>query len=124
MSLHFPDFGTFVGQDRYGLFIFELPVRGFDERMNREMVEVRLGCNDSWEWAAVLTNYRCPTWEEMDEVKGAIWDEEDCVMQLHPPESEYVNIHQYTLWLWRPLKVSIPRPPFGCNSPRLGADNT
>lgn len=38
MSLHFPDFGNFVGQDRYGLFIYELPVGGFDDHMNHEMV--------------------------------------------------------------------------------------
>lgn len=45
--LYFPDFGTFIGQDKYGLFIFELPLGGFDDHGSREMLEVRIGCDDS-----------------------------------------------------------------------------
>lgn len=96
MSLHFPDFGTFIGQDKYGLFIFELPVGGFDDHGSREMLEVRIGCDDSWEWAAVLTNYRCPTWNEMASVKDAIWDEEDCRNAASPSRvrvREYPSAH-------------------------------
>jgi hypothetical protein len=52
-----------------------------------------------------------PTWEEMCEVKDLFWSKEDCVMQLHPPESEYVNNHPHCLHLWRPVNRSIPAPP-------------
>lgn len=52
-----------------------------------------------------------PTWEEMCVVKDLFWDEEDCVVQYHPPKSEYVNCHPHTLHLWRPnndLKITTP----------------
>jgi hypothetical protein len=34
-------------------------------------------------------------------------------MQVHVPASEHINIHPYTLHLWRPLLLEIPRPPQG-----------
>lgn len=67
---------------------------------------------EGWEHVSVSTQVRCPTWEEMCFVKGLFWDDDDCVMQLHPPRSEYVNAHPYCLHLWRPTgDVSIPAPP-------------
>ena len=44
-------------------------------------------------------------------VKTVFWDREDCVVQFHPPESEYVNDHPFCLHLWRPVGVVIARPP-------------
>lgn len=64
-----------------------------------------------WEHVSVSFPHRCPTWEEMSHVKGVFWDEDDCVMQLHPPRSEYVNNHPYCLHLWRPIDAAIPLPP-------------
>ena len=43
-------------------------------------------------------------------VKGLFWEDHECVMQLHPPKSDYVNNHPYCLHMWRPLDVEIPRP--------------
>ena len=57
---------------------------------------------------------RIRTWEEMCQVKNLFWDSEDAVMQLHPPQSTWVNNHRTTLHLWRPLKVDIPLPPEVC----------
>lgn len=53
---------------------------------------------------------RCPTWEEMCFVKSLFWDDEETVMQLHPPKSEYVNNHEYCLDLWKPDSIIIPLP--------------
>jgi len=53
---------------------------------------------------------RTPTWEEMCIIKNIFWDEEDCVMQLHPPKSKYVNNYDSCLHLWRPIELSIPQP--------------
>ena len=64
-----------------------------------------------WEHVSVSLEDRCPTWEEMCHVKGLFWDAEDCVMQLHPPQSQWVNNHPHCLHLWRPLAASIPLPP-------------
>jgi hypothetical protein len=53
---------------------------------------------------------RCPTWEEMCYIKNLIWGEDLTVMQLHPPKSEYVNMHEYCLHLWKPVGVEINLP--------------
>lgn len=53
----------------------------------------------------------CPTWEEMCAIKGMFFLPEECVVQYHPPRSEYVNNHPYCLHLWRPVGQTIPRPP-------------
>lgn len=56
-------------------------------------------------------NERVPTWEEMCWIKGLFWEREECVVQYHPPESEYVNNHPHVLHLWKPLGLDLPRPP-------------
>lgn len=65
----------------------------------------------NWEHVSVSTPTRCPTWEEMCFVKSLFWDKDDVVMQLHPAESDYVNVHEYCLHLWRPINQAIPLPP-------------
>ena len=73
--------------------------------------------NDDWEQVAVVVKEngsmpeRCPYWEEMHLIKAIFWEEEEAVMQLHPPESDYINNHPFCLHLWRPLKQVIPLPP-------------
>jgi len=59
--------------------------------------------SDGWEWehVSVSLHNRCPTWEEMNFVKNLFWDEDDLVVQIHPPKSEYINCHPYCLHLWR-----------------------
>lgn len=64
-----------------------------------------------WEHVSVSRKSRCPSYEDMDRMKHMFWDSEDCVMQLHVPDSEHVNYHPYTLHMWRPLNAEIPRPP-------------
>ena len=51
-----------------------------------------------------------PSWEHMCLVKSLFWDDEDCVMQLHPPKSQYVDINPFVLHLWRPVHKEIPMP--------------
>lgn len=65
----------------------------------------------NWEHVSVSLSSRTPNWAEMNYVKDLFWDEEECVMQLHPPRSRYVNCHPHTLHLWRPLYTEIPQPP-------------
>jgi hypothetical protein len=47
----------------------------------------------------------------MCQIKALFWDEEEAVMQLHPPRSDYVNVHHFCLHLWRPTETTIPLPP-------------
>jgi hypothetical protein len=64
-----------------------------------------------WEHVSVSTSGRCPSWTEMCHIKGLFWGAEDCVIQYHPPESDYVNVHPYCLHLWRQVGFKFPRPP-------------
>lgn len=65
-----------------------------------------------WEHVSVSYHDRCPTWEEMCIVKSYFWDDEDAVMQVHPPRSTWVNNHPFCLHLWRPTGgVVVPLPP-------------
>lgn len=61
-----------------------------------------------WEHVSVSLTDRTPTWEELCWVKALFWDDEECVIQFHPPRSQYVNRHQYCLHLWKPIGVDIP----------------
>lgn len=68
-----------------------------------------------WEHVSVrasqLGKSRIPYWDEMCIIKDTFWDAEDAVMQLHPPSSQYVNMHKDVLHLWRPVGTDIPLPP-------------
>lgn len=67
-----------------------------------------------WEHVSVSTEFRCPTWEEMCFVKSKFWGPEDVVVQLHVPQSEWVNCHPYCLHLWRKVDSDgfCERPPY------------
>ena len=66
-----------------------------------------------WEHVSVrvAVKERCPTWAEMCYVKDLFWANEECVIQFHPPGSNYVNRHHTTLYLWRLKDFTFPLPP-------------
>lgn len=66
------------------------------------------GC---WEHVSVSYSRRCPTWEEMCRVKDMFWNEDECVIEYHPPKSEYINRHPYCLHLWRKCGENFETPP-------------
>lgn len=63
-----------------------------------------------WEHVSVSMVHETPCWNIMCKIKDLFWDEEDCVIQYHPPKSEYVNAHHHCLLLWRPIGIVFPRP--------------
>lgn len=70
------------------------------------------GVDGYWEHVSVsLKNQsRCPTWEEMCAVKDMFFfPEEECI-QFHPKHSQYVNLHVYTLHIWRPVSGNLRYP--------------
>jgi hypothetical protein len=69
--------------------------------------------SEGWEHVSVSTRRRCPNWQEMCFVKDLFWEPEECVMQLHPPKSQWINNHPYCLHLWRSKREAIPMPPGG-----------
>ena len=96
-----PEYGP--GDATNGMFMVSLK--------NAQIVQVMASNGEGWEHISVSRKDRCPTWNEMCQVKDLFWDEDDCVVQYHPPKSDYVNLHPYCLHLWRPIRVEMPRPP-------------
>lgn len=56
-----------------------------------------------WEHVSVSPRRRfiTPLWEDMCLVKDIFWNEDEAVIQIHPPKSEYVNNVSNCLHLWR-----------------------
>lgn len=95
--------GMPAGDTTNGFFVCKL----------RHGQQVRVIASDGagWEHVSVSRKDRCPTWEEMCQIKDMFWDEDDCVVQYHPPKEDWVNNHPNCLHLWRPIGVEFPRPP-------------
>jgi hypothetical protein len=78
-----------------------------------------LGCDfviiasdgEGWEHVSISLRRRAPYWHEMEFFKRMFWDAEDCVIQYHPPKSEYVNNHPFCLHLWRKIGQEFELPP-------------
>jgi hypothetical protein len=64
-----------------------------------------------WEHVSISLKSRTPNWKEMCFIKSLFWDEEDCVIQYHPPKEKYINHHPNVLHLWRPNNKEVPMPP-------------
>ena len=83
---------------------FFIPFESFD-------LMVIASDGEGWEHISVSLKHRVPNWKEMCFVKDLFWDDEDCVIQYHPPKSQYVNNCENCLHLWRPINEKIPIPP-------------
>jgi hypothetical protein len=82
-------------------------------RPTRASLYVIASNGGGWEHVSVSVagERRCPTWDEMAWIKTVFFEDHETVMQLHPPQSAYVNNHAHCLHLWRPLREGIPVPP-------------
>ena len=90
------------GDEGNGAFVVKLK--------HSQVVFVLASDGMGWEHVSVSRKDRCPTWEEMCQVKDLFWDDEDVVMQFHVPSKDHVNNHPYCLHLWRPLGQNVLRP--------------
>ena len=50
-----------------------------------------------------IHKYKTPTWEDMCVLKDIFWHEEEEAYQIHPKKSEYVNVQENCLHLWKPV---------------------
>lgn len=85
---------------------------GTDDRIKIEWEHVSVMArskNASGKWCE-----RVPNWREMCWIKGVFWSGKECVVQYHPKESNYVNIHENVLHLWRWTGGEFPQPPKIC----------
>ena len=63
-----------------------------------------------WEHVSVSPyNGKTPSWVDMCEIKDMFWNDEEAVIQIHPKKSEYVNIKDNCLHLWRNKEMELPK---------------
>ena len=93
-----------------GAFIVPVStVRGAFRR--RANLRVIASADGGWDHVSVSHSDHTPTWEEMDYIKRLFFGDDETVMQLHVPRSDWINNFPYCLHLWRPHDKEIPRPP-------------
>lgn len=95
--------------------VFIIPVPEVEDNVKYYQVIASSGLG--WEHVSVtlIDDRKCPvsvmpSWEDMCSLKDEFWDDMDCVVQFHPPKSEYVNNHRFCLHLWRPTNQVLPMP--------------
>ena len=66
-----------------------------------------------WEHVSVAPFHRriVPSWDDMCTVKDIFWYKDEAVIQIHPPEAEYVNNIPNCLHLWRCTYREMVLPP-------------
>ncbi len=99
--------------DPYGWFV--IGARAACGRVLHVMADD--GHISGWEHVSVSVPsqpYKTPSWPEMCAVKAMFWAPEECVVQFHPPESQYINTHHGCLHLWRCVAQPFPMPPRVC----------
>lgn len=72
---------------------------------------VVFGYNEcGWEHVSVSPyNGKTPSWDDMCEIKDMFWNDEEAVIQIHPKKSEYVNLLDNCLHLWRHKEMELPK---------------
>ncbi|KKL19839.1 hypothetical protein LCGC14_2461440 [marine sediment metagenome] len=66
---------------------------------------------EGWDHVSVSLKERCPTWDEMEWVRRKFFEDDDTVIEIHPPLNDYVNRCETCLHMWRPWNYEIPLPP-------------
>jgi hypothetical protein len=78
---------------------------------------VRCLASDGGGWqhvsVSVEEDRKPPSWGIMCRVKDLFWEDDETVVQYHPPKSVYVNFHPHCLHMWRytgggPFEIPVP----------------
>lgn len=96
--------GNMASDDSYGNNgAFQISFESFE-------LTVIASDGEGWEHVSVSLKDRTPSWKEMCFIKDLFWEEDECVLQFHPPKKEYINHHDYCLHLWKPIGRKIETP--------------
>jgi hypothetical protein len=102
--------GAMGSDDTYGNDgAFQIPSCHRDE-----VLQVIASDGLGWEHVSVSlgpTSKKCPSWDEMCQVRNLFWDDDVAVIQFHPPREMYVNRHQGCLHMWRRPGKIVELPP-------------
>ena len=102
-------------QDSRKVLIGQLVYDGFNGEihMHSWTGSVVASWGGGWEHVSVCPRKKhiVPSWDDMCKIKDIFFHDEECVVQYHPPKSEYVNNMPNCLHLWRPINEAMPMPP-------------
>lgn len=72
-------------------------------RLNNLPITILFSDGAGWQHVSVsiFGSSMTPSWDLMCKVKDLFWNEDETVIQFHPPKSSYVNNHPGCLHLWR-----------------------
>jgi len=64
-----------------------------------------------WEHVSVSPKHKfsIPTWDDMCVLKDIFFYDEEVVYQIHPAKSQYVNIVDNCLHLWKPKDIDLKK---------------
>lgn len=83
----------------------------FEVKIDGKTYNVIASNGGGWEHVSVSNEKHIPSWNVMSKIKDLFFNDNETVIQFHPPKSEYVNIYKNCLHLWRNLEEDIKTPP-------------
>lgn len=83
----------------------------FQFRYHNRNYSIIASYGGGWDHVSISSKGRTPIWNVMVTVKDIFFNPDEVVMQLHPAKSNYVNVDEHCLHLWRPQHLEIPVPP-------------
>ena len=93
-----------MGDEHNGMFVVKLQGSMLD-------FKVLASNGDGWDHVSVITENRCPKWNEMCQIKDMFFEEDEVVVQYHPAKKDYINMHPNCLHLWRRQGGEVTTPP-------------
>lgn len=97
------------------LKVFETSNDGFKGIISMPLWQGSIICSwgGGWEHCSVSPAKKniTPSWDDMCLIKDLIFNENESVIQIHPPKDEYVNNMPNCLHLWRYIDGEMILPP-------------
>lgn len=83
----------------------------FFDPVNQKRYLVFFTVQYGWEHASCGTDTKTPTWDVMCRIKDIFWRPDECCVEYHPKEEDYVNMHEHTLHIWKEVGKEFNTPP-------------
>ncbi len=104
----FPAIAAIVEKHRKGC-VLDVSIDGIMFKLGALRVIASTGMG--WDHVSVSTAQRLPRYAEMKHVKRICFRADEWAVEYHAPIQDHVNVHPFTLHLWRPRAETFPIPP-------------
>jgi hypothetical protein len=93
-----------LGDGTCGAFQIPYPATG-------STLRVIASSDGDWDHCSVSLANRPPNWAEMQFIHRMFFNGDELAWEYHMPPDDHVNVHPYTLHLWRKHNFTMPVPP-------------